>query len=88
MPCYRGAHFEKIVDDLTLTAAIFIAYFAMLSLVPRVPPQTSDHRPAAYLKTLMTFVTALFNLPLALNCLLEPETTLDDRLLYIAPYSP
>jgi len=32
-------------------------------------------------------VSALFNLLLALNRLLEPEAALDDRLLHIAQYS-
>lgn len=45
------------------------------------------HRRAVYLETHLSLVAALFNLLLALNRLLEPEASLDDRLLHIAQYS-
>lgn len=45
------------------------------------------HRRAVYLETHLSFVAALFNLLLALNRLLEPDASLDDRLLHIAQYS-
>jgi hypothetical protein len=45
------------------------------------------HRRPAYLETHLALVSALFNLLLALNRLLEPETALEDRLLHIAQYS-
>ena len=44
------------------------------------------HRRAAYLEMHLAFVSALFNLLLQLNHLLEPEASLDDRLLHLAQY--
>lgn len=60
----------------------------MLSLATRVCQlKHLAHRLAAYLETHLAFVSALFNLLLALNRLLDPEAPLDDRLLHIAQYS-
>ena len=60
----------------------------MLSLVTRVCHlKHLSHRRPAYLQTHLALVSALFNLLLALNRLLEPAAALDDRLLHIAQYS-
>jgi len=60
----------------------------MLSLVTRVCRlKHLPQRVGVYLETHLGLVSALFNLLLALNRLLEPEAALDDRLLHIAQYS-
>lgn len=60
----------------------------MLSLVTRVCQlKHLTHRRWAYLETHLAFVSALFNLLLALNRLLEPDASPDDRLLKIAHYA-
>ena len=60
----------------------------MLSLVTRVCQlKHLSHRRPVYLEMHLAFVSALFNLLLALNRLLEPEASLDDRLLHLAQYS-
>lgn len=60
----------------------------MLSLVTHVCQlKHLPHRLVGYLETYLAFISALFNLLLALNRILEPQATLDDRLLHIAQYS-
>jgi hypothetical protein len=60
----------------------------MLSLVTRVCQlKHLFHRRAVYLELHLAFVSALFNLLLALNRLLEPDAAPDDRLLKIAQYA-
>lgn len=60
----------------------------MLSLVTRVCQlKHLSHRRPSYLEMHLAFVSALFNLLLSLNRLLEPEASLDDRLLHLAQYS-
>lgn len=60
----------------------------MLSLVTRVCHlKHLPQRVAVYLETHLTFVSALFNLLLALNRLFEPDASPDDRLLKIAQYA-
>lgn len=60
----------------------------MLSLVTRVCQlKHVFHRRAAYLEMHLAFVSALFNLLLTLNRLVEPEASPDDRLLKIAQYA-
>ena len=44
------------------------------------------HRRAVYLEMHLAFVSALFNLLLQLNRLLEPDAAPDNRLLKIAQY--
>ena len=60
----------------------------MLSLLTRVCHlKHLPQRLPIYLETHLTFVSALFNLLLALNRLLEPDAASDDRLLKIAQYA-
>jgi hypothetical protein len=60
----------------------------MLSLVTRVCHlKHLAQRSAASLQTHLTFVSALFNLLLVLNRQLEPEASVEDRLLKIAHYA-
>lgn len=60
----------------------------MLSLVTRVCRlKHLPQRAEIYLETHLAFVSALFNLLLALNRLLEPEASPDDRLLHIAQFA-
>ena len=60
----------------------------MLSLVTRVCHlKHLPHRRAASLELHLAFVSALFNLLLALNRLLEPDAAPEDRLLKIAQYA-
>jgi len=60
----------------------------MLSLVTRVCRlKHLPQRVAVYLETHLTFVSALFNLLLTLNRLLDPDASPDDRLLHIAQYA-
>jgi len=60
----------------------------MLSLVTRVCHlKHLPQRLPIYLETHLTFVSAFFNLLLALNRLLEPDAASDDRLLKIAQYA-
>jgi hypothetical protein len=60
----------------------------MLSLVTRVCRlKHLPQRVAIYLETHLAFVSALFNLLLTLNRLLEPQAAPDDRLLKIAQYA-
>jgi hypothetical protein len=60
----------------------------MLSLVTRVCRlKHLPQRVAVYLQTHLAFVSALFNLLLTLNRLLEPDAPAHDRLLRIAQYA-
>jgi Transposase DDE domain len=60
----------------------------LFSLVTRVCRlKHLAQRVEVYLETHLGFVSALFNLLLALNRMLEPEVPLDDRLLHIAQYA-
>lgn len=60
----------------------------MFSLVTRVCRlKHLPHRVAVYVEMHLAFVSALFNLLLALNRLLEPQAAADDRLLSIAQYT-
>lgn len=60
----------------------------MFSLVTRVCRlKHLPQRVVVYLETHLAFVSALFNLLLALNRLLEPEASPYDRLLKIAQYT-
>ncbi len=60
----------------------------MLSLVTRVCHlKHLPQRSAVYLETHLAFVSALFNLLLALNRILEPEASPDNRLLHIAQFA-
>ena len=60
----------------------------MFSLVTRVCQlKHLFHRRADYLEMHLAFVSALFNLLLALNRLLEPDAAPDDRLLKLAQYA-
>lgn len=60
----------------------------MLSLVTRVCRlKHLPQRMEVYLESHLAFVSALFNLLLALNRLLEPDAAADDRLLKIAQYA-
>ncbi|MEP7292809.1 MAG: hypothetical protein ABI835_13585, partial [Chloroflexota bacterium] len=60
----------------------------IFSLVTRVCQlKHLPHRCAASLETHLAFVSALFNLLLALNRRLEPDAAPDDRLLHIAQFA-
>lgn len=60
----------------------------LFSLVTRVCRlKHLPQRLAVYLETHLTFVSALLNLLLALNRLLEPDAPIEDRLLKIAHYA-
>ena len=60
----------------------------MLSLVTRVCRlKHLPQRAEIYLETHLAFVSALFNLLLALNRLLEPQASPNDRLLHIPQFA-
>lgn len=82
----EAAHNLKFCEHKTWSERMLVE--TMLSLATRVCQlKHLPHRRAVYVETHLAFVSALFNLLLALNRLLEPDASPDDRLLHIAQFA-
>ena len=74
--CARGTWNERMLIETMLSMVTRICHLKHLT-----------HRARIYIEMRLAYVSALFNVLLALNQRLEPAITLDDRILHIAHYS-